>query len=168
MSEIPLSRGLIAVVDDEDYGWLCAYKWHANAYGYAVRRIHHPTKPDSQTSVFMHREILSLEFGDKRQGDHINFETLDNRRSNLRVATASENGSNRRLLRGNTSGLKGVTWHKRDRKWQAAIGVGNGKKYLGYFDTAEQAHEAYCKAAAEVHGEFANLGTETVPAGRWV
>ena len=88
--------------------------------------------------------------------DHINGFKDDNRIENLREATRSENFCNRTKYNNNTSGIKGVCWHKISKKWQARIRINNKNKHLGLFDSPEEAYEAYCKAAKELHGEFAN------------
>lgn len=90
--------------------------------------------------------------------DHVNGDRTDNRIMNLREATRSQNLSNRRATRLNTSGYKGVTWERRRKKWQAQITVRRKLKFLGYFDCVKKAHDAYWKAAQELHGEFANFG----------
>lgn len=90
--------------------------------------------------------------------DHINGDRSDNRMCNLRAATRVENSANRGANRNNTSGHKGVSWHKRDLKWRAKIAVGGIHRHLGYFDTAKEAHAAYCEAAKNIHGEFAISG----------
>lgn len=86
--------------------------------------------------------------------DHINGVRNDNRISNLRLATHSQNRANVAKYSNNTSGYKGVHWHKQNRKWQAVVNV-NGKRIsCGLFASREEAHAAYCKKAAEVFGEF--------------
>jgi hypothetical protein len=87
--------------------------------------------------------------------DHKNLNPHDNRWENLRIATRSENGRNRRKQKNNTTGYKGACYDKSRGKYISIIAVNGVQKNLGRFDTAEQAHEAYCKAAAELHGEFA-------------
>jgi len=87
--------------------------------------------------------------------DHVNGIKSDNRALNLRLATKNQNGCNVGLDKANTSGFKGVCWHKVTGKWQASIRFGPRQYYLGLFPTPELAHMAYCKAAAELHGEFA-------------
>jgi len=89
--------------------------------------------------------------------DHINGIKDDNRIENLRESTRSENGMNRSKQINNTSGYKGVTWNKAAQKWHTQIMINNKQKYLGYFDSPEEAYAAYCKAAEELHGEFANI-----------
>ena len=87
--------------------------------------------------------------------DHRDGDGLNNKLGNLREATKSENGCNRGAQANNTSGLKGVRWHKPRQKWLAQIGYKGRKRHLGLFDTPEQAHAAYCRAAIEYHGSFA-------------
>jgi hypothetical protein len=91
--------------------------------------------------------------------DHINGDKADNRISNLRLATKSQNGANRRKSKNNVSGFKGVTWIKRSQKWQAQLYVNGQMKYLGTFDQVEDASEAYRAGAIKHFGEFANTGT---------
>ena len=94
----------------------------------------------------------------KDQIDHINMFKNDNRISNLREATRSENFANRRTYANSVSGLKGASWKKSRGKWQADITINGKSKYLGLFTTKQEAHAAYCKAADEHHKEFANYG----------
>lgn len=89
------------------------------------------------------------------QIDHINGVKEDNRLCNLRLATHSSNGCNRGASARNTSGYKGVHYHKNNQKWIASIQINKSRSHIGAFDTPELAHMAYCKAAAELHGEFA-------------
>lgn len=96
------------------------------------------------------------------QIDHINGCPSDNRWSNLREATRHQNSINTRKRQDNTSGFKGVHWHKSGKKWQAYIKL-NGKKYhLGYFDTPEAASAMYEGAAAILFGNFKRATTITI------
>lgn len=88
--------------------------------------------------------------------DHINRLRDDNRILNLREATQSQNLANKTKQSNNTSGFKGVSWHKAARKWVACIKARGQYKYLGLFKTPESAHQAYCYAAYELFGEFAS------------
>jgi hypothetical protein len=114
---------------------------------------------DGKRIIFAnHRIIWRIVTGEDplhNQIDHIDGNRLNNKFSNLRLANNSENQQNRKAPRHNTSGFKGVNWCKRRNKWAAKIGIENRRIWIGYFDTPELAHMAYCKAAAELHGEFA-------------
>lgn len=158
--EFQLSNGSTVIVDDIDRD-LTLLRWSAKArgkfiYGYRQRVID-GTPKDSH----LHRVILERKIGRPlNRGefcDHINMNTLDNRRSNLRVASASENRQNSGKRSNNTSGYKGVTYHKGRGKWRAQIKFNGKYKTLGEFNSAEEAYVAYCEGAKRYHGEFANL-----------
>ena len=153
-NQIMVRPNAVAYVDPVDAD-LISFKWYVNRNGrtsYAQRRSHKQT-------YYMHRIIMSRVLGRdlERQEcvDHIDGDGLNNRRSNLRLATYGENQHNQRRNKANTSGYKGVHWNKLKKKWQARIQV-NGKRIsLGHFDSAEEAHQAYRTAAVEHFGEFA-------------
>jgi hypothetical protein len=112
------------------------------------------------TPHLTHRLIWALHYGEWVDYiDHENRVPGDNRIKNLRAATSSQNQHNLAASSHNKSGFKGVSWHKATRKWRATIFVNWKQTYLGLFATAEEAYAAYCKAAAELHGDFANVGT---------
>jgi hypothetical protein len=122
---------------------------------YASRRIY---GRKGSPKIYMHRMILGLTVGDKREGDHKNHDTLDNRRSNLRIAKRGENARNQLRRRDNKSGYKGVTWSKHHKRWRAFIGLGKKRyEWLGNYQTAYQAAAAYNEAAARIYGEYAQL-----------
>lgn len=158
MKEIPLTRGLFALVDDDDFEWLSAFNWHADKNGYAVRNAPHPTVPGKRTIEHMHRTVLGLEMGDRTQVDHIDRNRANNQRNNLRKATSGQNKFNTVARVNNTSGYKGVCFFPRTSKWVAKIRIPGKRINLGYFDTPEAAHQAYKDAALRLHGEFANAG----------
>ena len=91
----------------------------------------------------------------QHQIDHIDGDKLNNLIANLRLATNSQNGANRGAPADNTSGYKGVSRAK--QRWRAVISVKGRYRHLGTFGTAEEAYAAYCKAARELHGEFARV-----------
>lgn len=160
--EITLSKGLVALVDCADYDWLSRYKWHATpcrgSVNFYAARSEYVGYKKSPLSIRMHREILGLKPGDGLEGEHIDPRgTLDNRRSNLRIATPGQNGCNKHIIRSNTSGYKGVSLHRETGKWLAQIQHNHKNQFLGLFMTKEAAHSAYCSAATRLHGEFARF-----------
>ena len=163
--EIPLTQGKVAQIDEADLELVSGYKWYAHKdkntfYAYAnVRRA-----DGSWTKVKMHRLILGLT-DRKTQADHCDGNGLNNRRVNLRACKNTENQWNARIRADNISGFKGVDWCKRSGKWRAKICANGKQKSLGYFATPEAAYEAYCRAAIEMRGAFANFGTP--PAKKW-
>jgi hypothetical protein len=109
---------------------------------------------------FIHRVAWLLTYGTWPAADidHVNGVRDDNRRANLREATASENLCNRGATAGNITGFKGVSWDKRNRNYRARIMVRGKQIFLGRFTTPEAAHAAYQSAAYANHGAFANPG----------
>lgn len=150
---VPLTRGKTAMIDAADVPLVDGVLWVCRATRhnfYAVRLVQDGLK---RRLICMHRLIMNAP--PHMLVDHINADSLDNRRSNLRLATNTENTRNQRRSIRNTSGLKGVSWHKNNRKWGASIKVNGRKKYLGSFDRPEDAHRAYREAAALYHGDYA-------------
>jgi len=146
MKVIKLTRGQVAIVDDEDFEDLAQYRWRALGTGYASRSL--PGKPIKDE--LMHRRIMNPP--KDKTVDHINRNTLDNRRCNLRLADKSQQMFNK--IEPNESGAKGVR-KGRGTKWRAYI-TAYGKNFnLGTFKTIDEAKTARAVAAAKLHGEFA-------------
>jgi len=159
--EIPLTRGQVALIDD-DCAILAGFNWRATWHRcvegfYGVRSA--TIAPGKRSSQYLHRAVMELKLGRlllrSEFIDHINHATLDCRSENLRRATRAENNRNARLSRRNTSGYKGVSWDPQARKWVALIMADRKRRFLGLFETAEEAGRAYDAAARELHGEFA-------------
>lgn len=106
-----------------------------------------------------HRLVYALFYGWPEEViDHINGNQTDNRIENLRACSQEENMRNQGTKQSKSTPLKGAYWHNRIQKWQATICVAYKQIHLGYFDTAEEAHAAYCAASAMHHGNYANTG----------
>lgn len=147
--EIPLTHGLVTLVDGDDFDRLSKWKWHVNRNGYAARTT---KEAGRKPMVLMHRDLIGAVEG--QMVDHINRDRLDNRKANLRLATYSQNLINRSFQ--NSTGFRGVRAHS--RCFIARIKIpGEPQRTLGYFDTAEDAARAYDAAALLLHGEFAVL-----------
>lgn len=170
MRTITLTRGLVAVVDDEDYALVAQFKWFAvksKETHYAARWLRTSTGPRYQHTAggsrrqlqHMHSFILGTAPG--TWSDHRDGNGLNNRRNNLRPATPSQNGANRRKVSGKSSRFKGVTLLS-SGKWRALITVKGKRKYLGdNFISEELAAAAYDRAASAAFGEFALLNGVT-------
>lgn len=159
MKEISLNKGMVALVDDDDFKLVSAYTWHARfnkftqSY-YAYTNI--PIGNGKQKYVSMSRLILGIT-DPYVLVDHWNHKTLDNRRYNLRVATQRQNQQNQ-LPRVAASAYKGVS--KSSSKvspWRAQIRTEAGRVHLGNFETEHDAACAYDFAASILHGKFAYL-----------
>jgi hypothetical protein len=124
----------VALVDAADAEAVGAYRWCMDGNGYAMRTIRAEGK---RLTVLMHRFLLGLAHGDPRQGDHVNGDTLDNRRANLRVCTSAENHQNR-----HDRPHRGATWHAGGNCWQAQAMLAGKRHYLGSFATQEEAATA--------------------------
>lgn len=158
MKIITAAKGEEIIVDDEDFERLSKFKWRLIGKGYAARSVYSRGSEVERTNEYMHREILGLRKGDKILADHINGNTLDNRRANLRICSDAENSRNRKIASHNRCGFKGVFWDPRRSKWTAYIRTAGRLTYLGLFITAELAHQAYVEAAKQQHGAFARAG----------
>jgi len=154
--EIILTQGKVAIVDDEDFEYLNQWKWFANLKGkkfYVGRNI--SMFNGKQTKICMHRFIMNPEKG--MVIDHLDGNSLNNQKNNLRICTQAENNRNRNFNINNTSGFKGVYWHKISSKWMAYIRINKKRLYLGIYTDPIDAARSYNEAALKYHGEFANL-----------
>jgi len=160
MKEIPLTRGLVALVDDEDYEWLIQWSWCArpswNTFYACRRKQRGPENPRRVGNIDMHRVILGLQRGERC--DHKDGNGLNNQRSNLRRCDYVQNNGNMALHKNNASGYKGVRF--RSGKWEAQISRGDRMFYLGRFVSPKDAARAYDAAALAYFGEFARTNQQ--------
>lgn len=152
--------------DAEDEDKISKYKWGItkdyNKF-YVRTKVLDPNggfypRPDGRRekrrkSLKLHQLIMETPKG--MHTDHINGNSLDNRKENLRICTASENGCNRGPTKNNTSGYKGIFRYGCGKKWQASIKYLGKNIHIGCFKDKKEAARAYDKKAIELHGEFA-------------
>lgn len=150
---IPLSQGLFALVDGEDYSRLIQRKWYAHKHHGNYYARCHQQHNNKEYSIAMHREILGL-LPQFPAVDHINKNGLDNRKANLRTCTNMQNQQNRKVQFG-TSLYKGVHWNKNVKKWEARITHNKQLYHLAYCDNQIDAAHKYDQAAKQLFGEFA-------------
>lgn len=146
-------RNIVSLIDEEDLVLLKDYdfcysqeKNRITSYVWAIHRV-------TKKKYRLHRLIMKAT--SKMKVDHINHNTLDNRKSNLRLCTENQNKWNRTKYKCNTSGYKGVMKLKSNGKFIAAIMCNNKRYHLGTFNTAEEAALEYNKAAILLHNKFA-------------
>lgn len=158
LAYVELTRGLFSVIDASDAPLVGQKCWHAAPCRGKFYARAHFFQPDGRDETWcLQRFLLNPPKG--FVVDHINGDMLDNRRANLRLATNAENARNVAMRASNTSGFKGVTWHKNSQTWRAQIKIDKKHVSLGAFNDPLEAHKAYCLAAAEIHGQFANFGS---------
>ncbi len=157
MKKIPLTKGLVAIVDEDDYEILSHFKWYSVGHPGKYYAAYYGGKNNGYPQhIRMHRVILNAPNG--IEVDHINGDRLDNRRINLRLGSRAENACNRGKFNVIThSRYKGVTFHKRDRIWQGTICTNGNHVHLGYFKSEQEAATAYNIAAITYHGKYAKL-----------
>jgi hypothetical protein len=155
--EIPLTKGYVALVDDEDYDLVIQHKWYAATVVRKNRTLVYasPTNQKKTSVRYMHQLLLP----GVPLIDHIDGDGLNNCRTNIRPATVSQNAANQIAVPG-SSRFKGVHWVSRERKWAAEIYAQGIRYSLKRHDSEEDAARAYDEAAIRFHGEFARLNFE--------
>jgi hypothetical protein len=153
MKTIPLTRGYETIVDDDvaDLTEMLGWDWCANVQPtggiYVFRSI---TLEGLRFHIWLHRWILGIT--DRRLVDHRDRDGLHNWRTNLRIATRSQNAANSNVVRSNT-GFRGVYPNK--RRFMARIELNQKSIHLGTYDTPEEASQVYEAKRRELFGEFA-------------
>ncbi len=137
MKKISLSSGHDTLVDDDDYNKYSKHNWWLNCNGYTYRQVQNNYKVKT---IFLHRIVAETPEG--LDTDHINRNKLDNRRSNLRVVTRSQNMLNINPTKSNRSGYVGVSLHKKSGRWRAYVTINGKQKSFGYYKTPNDAYEA--------------------------
>jgi len=158
MTTIFLTKGQATNVDDADYKELRKVKWHS------IRGTSGRTHYAFNTNKgLMHRVIMGLPKGDPRCVDHIDYDGLNNLRSNLRICTKRENNTHSRKHQKLTSSYKGVSkkYENGTWRWYSSIRVNGRIVYIGRFETELEAAVAYDKVADKDHGQFAQLNFPT-------
>lgn len=160
MKLIPLTQGKFTKVDDEDFELLNEVKWHAHlrcGNFYASRSIYLGGGRRNAKFRYEHMHNIIMPNKEGMIVDHINRDSLDNRKCNLRYATRSQNNANRNPSKKGSSKYLGVMFEKDRNKWSARIRKDGKGKRLGCFDSEIEAAIAYNNAALILHGDFANL-----------
>lgn len=155
---IPLTKGQYALIDSwrisefDDQTFYAQWNQGCNCF-YAVRNTY---IGKTQTKEYLHRRIMNAPKG--MTVDHKNLNNgLDCREANLRLATYSQQMANTRINSLNTSGYKGVYWHKPKQKWRVVVRFHGKRFYLGYFDDIEEANKVRISRIIQLFGDFARI-----------
>lgn len=151
MKEIKLTKGKIAVVDDEDFESLNKFKWLS--YNRYAARATYVTGDGKQTWIFMHRFLKNCP--KNLQVDHINRNTFDNRKCNLRIATHQQNSFNHPGY-GNR-GITKITNRPLKKPYCVRLMINGKGLYFGYYKTIKEAKKVWKSKAKEYYGEFSNI-----------
>ena len=137
-------------IDADDYDKVSLHNWTVSGHGYIV-------SSNKSKTIFLHRYILNLQQGCNIIVDHIDHNKKNNRKSNLRLCTPSENMINKQLLQSNKSGYPGIRWENNRHKWYVRICADRKEHFIGRFDSFNDALEARLNAEKLYFGEFANV-----------
>ncbi len=168
MKLIELTQDRLAIVDDEDFDWLSKWNWHywrgkKAKTGYAMRKTLGPKRKTVRMQVAVMKRHKRWKRG--REVDHIDTCGCDNRKVNLRLASRNGQTANSGLRTDSTSGVRGVSWHKKAGKWEAYIHTNGKRKHLSLFDDFDEAVEARRRAEIKYFGEYRYDSTNVCPLG---
>lgn len=162
---IVIISGKECIIDDSDLQIINGKRWIVTSCnGKQYVRFNYSDTIDGkrkQIHLYLHRHLLSAPKG--MEVDHINGNTLDNRRSNLRVCTHRENIRNKKTPSHNKSGYKGVSYSARYKKYMVCIKMNGKTLHLGGFADPKEGYEVYKAKALELFGEYANFGSVSPP-----
>lgn len=161
MKEIPLTRGMVGLIDDEDYALVSLYKWcvRGKNHLYVGRSVRFSGKV---VFIWLHRFLMGP--GKELVVDHINGNGLDNRRINLRICSVQQNNFNMRKAKNKTSIYKGVSWNKHGKSWRVSIKHKYKVVFCGYFKSEKVAAIVYDREALKLYGNYAKLNfPQTAP-----
>jgi hypothetical protein len=147
------------LIDDDEYITVSSHTWTPSIRcSRGSKQVYFTTwvynNENKRKMIYLHRFLMGLPKG--CLVDHVNGNTLDNTKRNLRLCTAFDNSANRKIHANNKSGYKGV-YKTKNNTWRATINNRGRLIYLGHFKTPELAYEAYCKASKEYHGGFGRI-----------
>lgn len=151
-------KGMFLIIDSDDFPRVSKLRWHLSSTGYPRANIYlgysKEKKRGMNKAIYIHNLILGKH--ESKDVDHINRNKLDNRKENLRFATRGQNMANAGMSAHNTSGIKGVSWHKQHQKWCAITRVNGKNKCLGLFNSKYEASRAYRAKINQKHKIFTN------------
>jgi hypothetical protein len=152
--QLELRTNVFCIIDEQDFAMLEPYKWYCYKSSSGALYAMSTIKGKVQR---MHRFLLGMATNNHLQVDHLNHNTLDNRRCNLRVVSRAQNLQHRRGPQNFSSAYKGVGWHPCRRLWRVRIYDKGKRVEVGHFRDEVEAALAYDRKALEVYGEFAHL-----------
>lgn len=160
MKQIQLTKGQVALIDDEDFDDISQYRWFAVAPRQKdyTHSWYAATKTGGR-NISMHQLLMNPPIGSC--ADHIDHNGLNNRRSNLRITTTRENSWNTNKHKNCTSKFKGVAWNREKSKWQVRICINGKEKHLGWFHNEIEGANLYDFVAIQFFGPFAKVNFPT-------